>query len=138
MALALEIAFAAALVVVAVSLVAVAFARVPERLLLGSAVALGVLALAGAVVAGLGIAEDTGDAELLLVTAGGLVVAAFCQTGLFLLTRGLRRIRDFEKVGEEARARLDGYLDGQAELRRTELERRLARERAESSFALGE
>jgi hypothetical protein len=138
MEVALEIAFAAALAVVAVSLVAVAFARVPERLLLGSAVALGVLALAGAATAGLGIAEDAGDAELLLVTAGGLVVAAFCQTGLYLLTRGLRRIRDFEQVGEEARARLDGYLEEQAELRRLELERMLARERAEASFALGE
>jgi len=37
-ALALEIAFAAALGLVAASLVAVAFARVPERVLLGAAV----------------------------------------------------------------------------------------------------
>ena len=42
MALALEIAFVAALAVVAVSLVAVSFARVPQRLLLGSAVMLAV------------------------------------------------------------------------------------------------
>ena len=101
MALILEIAFVAALAVVALTLVAVAFARVPERLLLGTAVALAVLALAGAVVAGLEIAEGTDDAELLLVTVGGLVVAALCQTGLWILARGLRRISDLEQVGDD-------------------------------------
>jgi hypothetical protein len=138
MTLALEIAFVAALAVVAVSLLAVAFARVRERLLLASAVVLGVLALAGAVVAGLEIAEGTDDTELLLVTVGGLLVAAFCQAGLFLLARGLRRIADVERIGDEARARLDTYLDEHAEVRRAEIERMLARERAEASHALGE
>ena len=138
MALALEIAFAAALAVVALSLVAVAFSRVPERLLLGSAVGLVVLALAGAVVAGIEIAEGTDDTALLLVTVGGLVVAAICQAGLFLLARGLRRIGDMERVGEDARARLDAYLDQHAEGRKAEIERTLARERAEAGYALGE
>ena len=138
MALALEIAFAAALGVVALSLVAVAFSRVPERLLLGSAVGLGVLALAGAVVAGLEIAEGTDDTALLLVTVGGLVVAAICQAGLFLLARGMRRVGDIERVGEDARASLDAYLDQHAEGRRAEIERMLARERAEAGYALGE
>jgi hypothetical protein len=139
MELVLEIAFAAALAVVAVSLVAVAFARVPDRLLLGSAVALGVVALGGAVVAGLEIAEATDDdTTLLLVTAGGLLVAALCQTGLFLLARGQRRFADIERVGEEARARLELYLEQHAEERRAEIERTLARERAEASHALGE
>jgi hypothetical protein len=138
MALALEIAFAAALGVVALSLVAVAFSRVPERLLLGLAVVLGVLALAGAVVAGIEIAEGTDDTALLLVTVGGLVVAAICQAGLFLLARGLRRIGDMERVGEDARARLDAYLDQHAEERKAEVERMLARERAEAGYALGE
>jgi hypothetical protein len=138
MALALEIAFAAALAVVALSLVAVAFSRVPERLLLGSAVGLGVLALAGAVVAGIEIAEGTDDTTLLLVTVGGLLAAALCEASLFLLARGLQRIGDVERVGEEARARLDAYLDQHAEERRAEIERVLARERAEAGFALGE
>jgi hypothetical protein len=138
MALALEIAFAAALGVVALSLVAVAFSRVPERLLLGLAVVLGVLALAGAVVAGIEIAEGTDDTALLLVTVGGLVVAAICQAGLFLLARGLRRTGDMERVGEDARARLDAYLDQHAEERKAEVERMLARERAEAGYALGE
>jgi hypothetical protein len=138
MELALEIAFASALAVAAVSLVAVAFARVPERLLLGSAVALGVVALGGAVAAGLEIAQGTDETALLLVTAGGLLLAALFQAGLFLLARGLGRIADIERAGEEARARLDLYLEQHAEERRAQLERTLARERAEASHALGE
>ena len=138
MALALEIAFAAALVVVAGSLVALAFARVPERLLLGLAVVLWIVALAGGGIATVEIAQGTDDTELLLVTVGGLVVAALCQTGLLLLARGLRRIQDFERVGEGARAQLDAYLEQQSEERRLELDRMLARERAEASYALGE
>jgi hypothetical protein len=98
MELALEIAFAAAVIVVAASLAAVAFARVRERLLLGLSVGLGVLALLGGIVAGIAIAEGTADTELLLVTVGGLILAALAETGLFLLTRGLRRIRAFDQV----------------------------------------
>jgi hypothetical protein len=138
MTLALEIAFVAALTVVAVTLVAVAFARVPERLLLATAVGLSVLALAAAVVAGLEITDGTDDTELLLVTVGGLVAAAFCQTGLLLLSRGLRRVSDLEQVGEDARAKLDAHLDRHVQERTAELERILARERAEASHALGE
>ena len=98
MALALEIAFAAAVAVVGVSLAAVAFARVPERLLLGLAVALGIAALAGGVVAGIEIAQGSDDSELLLVSVGGLFLAAFAETGLYLVTRGLRRVREFEQL----------------------------------------
>jgi len=138
MTLALEIAFAAGLVVVAASLAAVAFARVPERLLLGATVALAVLALAAAIVAGIEIAGDTDESELLLVAVGGLVLVAVAEAGLLLLSRGLRRIRDLEQVEEEARARLDAFLAQHAEERKVELDRVLARERANTSYALGE
>jgi hypothetical protein len=138
MTLALEIAFAAALAVVALSLAAVAFARVSARLLLGLALALWIAALAGAAVAGLEIAGGTDDDALLLVTVGGLALAALAETGLFLLQRGLRRIRDLERVEDEARARLDAHLESYTEERRAELERVLARERANASYVLGE
>jgi hypothetical protein len=138
MALALEIAFAAAAVVVAASLIAVAFARVSERLLLGLTVVLALAALAGAVVAGIEIAEGTDDSELLLVATGGLALAALAEAGLFLLTRGLRRVREFERLEDEARTRLDAFLEEYADARRTELERTLTRERANASYALGE
>jgi chromosome segregation ATPase len=136
MTLAFEIAFVASLAIVALSLVAVSFARVPERVLLVLAVGLAIIALAGAVIAGLEIADGTDDGELLLVTVGGLVVAALCETALFVLARGLRRIGELEQVGEDARARMDAYLDRQAEERTAELEhllgeqeRQLAEER---------
>ena len=138
MALALEIAFAAAVAVVGVSLAAVAFARVPERLLLGLAVALGIAALAGGVVAGIEIAQGSDDSELLLVSVGGLFLAAFAETGLYLVTRGLRRVREFEQLEDDARARLEAYLGQQAEERRIELDRMLARERANAGYMLGE
>lgn len=138
MALALEIAFAAAVAVVGVSLAAVAFARVPERLLLGLAVALGIAALAGGVVAGIEIAQGSDDSELLLVSVGGLYLAAFAETGLYLVTRGLRRVREFEQLEDDARARLEVYLEQQAEERRIELDRVLARERANAGYMLGE
>ncbi|HXV57866.1 MAG TPA: hypothetical protein VD704_08360, partial [Gaiellaceae bacterium] len=114
MTLALEIAFAAGFAVVAASLAAVAFRSVPVRLLLGSAVALAVLALAAAVVAGIEIAEGSAEEELLIVTAGGLLLAAACQTALFALTRGLDRVRDLEAVADRARAEIDRYLDEHA------------------------
>jgi hypothetical protein len=138
MTLALEIAFAATVAVVGVSLAAVAFKRVSERILLGLTVVLALAALAGAVVAGIEIAEGTDDSALLLVAVGGLALAALAEAGLFLLARGLRRVREVERVEEEARARLDAYLQQQLDERRAELDRTLARERANASYMLGE
>jgi chromosome segregation ATPase len=138
MTLALEIAFAASFAIVAASLVAVVFARVPERLLLGSAVALAVVALAAAVLAGIAIVEGNDDVEALLVATGGILIAAMAQAGLFALARGLRQIAETERLGEQARKRMDEYLEEHAEQRKAEVERMLARERANTSYALGE
>ncbi|HSK15964.1 MAG TPA: hypothetical protein VK915_07310 [Gaiellaceae bacterium] len=135
---ALLVAFAIGFLVVAVSLVAVVFARVRERALLASAVALGVLALAAVVVAGLEIARGSAEEELLLVSAGGLLVAALAQAALVVLSRALARARDVEAAGDRARARLDAALAAHAEERKAELERTLAKERANASYVLGE
>jgi chromosome segregation ATPase len=138
MTLALEIAFAASIVVVGATLLGVVFWRVPERLLVASAAALALLALAGAVVAGIRIAEGTSDEALLLVTVGGLLVAALAQAALVVLARGLRRVENLERVGDQARDRLDSYLEEHADRRSAELERVLAKERANASYVLGE
>src|SRR5688500_2219264 len=122
MTVALEIAFAVGFAVVALSLGAVVFARMPARLLVASAISLATLALAAVVVAGIEIAEGSAEEELLLVTAGGLLVAAACQAALVVLTRGLRRVRDHEAVEERARARLDARLEQHAEERKADLE----------------
>lgn len=138
MALVLEIAFAAGFVVVAGSLLAVAFRRVPPRLLLGSAVGLALVALAAMVVAGIEIAEGTTEEELLLVTAGGLLLAALSQAALFVVARGLDRVRELDRVEDRARSSLDSHLEEHASERRAELERMLARERANAGYVLGE
>ena len=138
MTIALEIAFAAAFAIVAASLLAVVFWRVPERLLLGSAVGLAVAALAAAVLAGIAIAEGNDDEEILIVATCGILIAALAQAGLFALARGLRQIADTERLGEQARDRIDEYLVQHAEQRKAEIERMLARERANTSYALGE
>lgn len=138
MTVALEIAFAAGFAVVAVSLLAVVFSRVPERLLVTSAIALALLAIAAVVVAGIEIAEGSAEEELLLVTAGGLLVAAVAQASLVVLTRGLRRVRDLEAVGARVRSELEARLEQHTEERKAELERTLARERANASYMLGE
>ena len=135
---ALEIAFAAGFAVVAVSLLAVVFSRAPERLLVTSAIALALLAIAAVVVAGIEIAEGSAEEELLLVTAGGLLVAAVAQASLVVLTRGLRRVRDLEAVGARVRSELEARLEQHTEERKAELERTLARERANASYMLGE
>lgn len=138
MTVALEIAFAAGFAVVAVSLLAVVFSRAPERLLVTSAIALALLAIAAVVVAGIEIAEGSAEEELLLVTAGGLLVAAVAQASLVVLTRGLRRVRDLEAVGARVRSELEARLEQHTEERKAELERTLARERANASYMLGE
>jgi hypothetical protein len=138
MTLALQIAFAAGIVVVGVSVVAVAFARIPPRLLLILAAILGAATVAAVIVAGIEIGQGTSDEALLLVTAGGLLVATVAEVGAYALARTLERQRDFERVGEEGRARLDAYLTEEAERRKADLDRVLARERAHASHVLGE
>jgi hypothetical protein len=138
MTIALLAAFAAGFVVVAASLVAVVFARVPERVLLAAAAGLGVLALAAIVVAGIEIATGSAEEELLLVAAGGLLVAALAEVALLALARALESVRDVEAVEARARDRLAAALDAHAEERKAELERTLAKERANASYVLGE
>jgi hypothetical protein len=138
MTLALEIAFAAGIAVVAVSLAAVAFRRAPDRLVAAVAVALGALALAAAVALGVNLVESFADTEPLLLATGGLVVAALAEGALFVLALGLRRVRDLEQLEENARASLEAFLAEHTEGRRAELERLLAKERANATYVLGE
>ena len=138
MTLALEIAFAAGIVVVGVSVAAVAFTRVPGRLLLVMAAILGAATVAAVVIAGIEIGRGTTDEALLVVTAGGLLVATIAEVGAYALARTLERQRDLERVGEEGRARLESFLTEEAERRKTDLDRVLARERAHASHVLGE
>jgi hypothetical protein len=138
MALAFEIAFAAGLAAVALSLAGVAFGRVPDRLLLSAAIVLGGLALAAAVALGVNLVEDFTASEPLLLATGGLAAAGLAEAALFVLARALRRGRDLEQVERAARMKLETLLAQEAEERRADLDRLLAKERANATYVLGE
>jgi gas vesicle protein len=138
MTLALEIVFAFALATVAVSVAGVAFARVPPRLLLGAAVAFGVLAVLSAAALGINLVESFAETEVLLLLTGGFALAALAEIALAALARGRRRVEKMDRVGERARAGLEAWLDEHAEGRQADLERTLARERANATYVLGE
>jgi hypothetical protein len=138
MALALEAAVAAALLLVALSFAGVALGRLGERGLLALTVLLAVLAALGAAAVAINVVESFADTDLLLLAAAGLAAAAVAEGGLFGLARGLRTIRDVANVGEEARARLRDALHTEAGERQRDVERMLARERAQASHLLGE
>lgn len=138
MAFALEAAVAAALLLVALSFAGVARGRLGERGLLALTILLAVLAALAAAAAGINLVENFADTDLLLLAAAGLAAAAVAEGGLLGLARGLRALRDVAGVGDEARARLGAALKADAEERRRDLERMLARERAHASHMLGE
>ena len=136
--LAFEIVFAAALVVVAASLVAAAYDRLPGAVSLAAAVTFAVAAIGAGIAFGINLTEDFAESEPLLLAAGGLALAALLEGVLYALGRGLKRARDLEQVGESARVGLETYLEEHLARRKAELERTLARERANASHVLGE
>jgi hypothetical protein len=133
-----EIAFALAVVTVAVSLGAVLTGRVGVRGLVAAAAVLGALAVAAGIALGINVVEGFAETDALLLATGGLVVAALAELALVLLARGIRRIHDREAVEARARDRLEAFLSEHAEQRKAELERTLSRERANASYVLGE
>jgi uncharacterized protein YukE len=138
MALAFEVAVAAALLLVALSFAGVALGRVGERALLALTALLAVLAALGAAAVGINVIERFADTDLLLLAVAGLAAAAVAEGGLFGLARGLRALRNVAQVGDEARARLADELQTETHERQRDMERMLARERAQASHLLGE
>jgi hypothetical protein len=138
MELALELAFAAAVVVVAASLAGVLARRVPERALVALAALLGVLAVGAAVALGVNFVEEFAEDEALFLVTGGLALATLAETALVALARALRRAGELKEIEDRARTRLETFLAAEADERKAELERTLARERANASYVLGE
>ena len=138
MTLGLELAFAAGLAAVALSFVAFATGRARERTLLAVAVALTVAALAATTLLGINFTAGFADTDALLLAAGGLAAAAVAELGLVAMNRGLRRVRDVELVAETARADLARFIETEVRERMLELERLVARERANTSHQLSE
>lgn len=138
MATAFEIALAAAVGVVLVSLAGILARRLSERALVLTAFALTALAAAASVGLLVALARDSDDERRLAVTAAGLVLAAAAQAGLVWLRRGLFRVSQIEAATGEATAQLESSLAAHRRLRATELEQSLTRERAEARHLLVE
>lgn len=133
-----EILFAAGLGVVALSFVALALGRVRDLHLLVATIVLAAGALASGALLALNLVHRFTETDALLLAAGGLAAAAVGELGLLALARGLRRMREIGHLTDEARARLAGFVETEMQERILELERLLARERANASHQLGE
>ena len=138
MPLALEIGFGVALLVVALSFVALAIGRARERLFLGVAVVLGLGAIGAAGALGVNLADGFTETAPLALVAGGLAAAAAAELGLVALSRGFARLRELERLSEQARTELAHFVDTEMRERTLELERMLARERANAGHQLSE
>jgi hypothetical protein len=127
-----QIAFAAAAVVAALSLVSVAFDRIRHRMLVGLAVVVGLAAAAAWVAFGLRPGTDIAAA------AGGITVAFLGQVAAIRLRDLLRTTRRVDDQLARAQARLNSLVAQEADERAAELERTLARARADSASILAE
>ena len=138
MELAFELAFAVALTVVALSFATLALGRARERylVLLTVVLAFGALAATGALL--VNVLHRFTDNDPLLLAAGGLAASAMAELGLVALARGFRRTRDIERLSEAAREDLASFMETEVRERVLELERLLARERANASHQLSE
>jgi hypothetical protein len=138
MALALGLVFAAGIAVVVVSLVAVVTGRAGDRLLLWATVTLATGAALAAIALGIDLVKDFADTGALILAAAGLAASALAEAGLFALDRGLSRLQQIEQQAEAARAEIAAFADQEARNRVLELERMLARERANTGHQLSE
>jgi hypothetical protein len=127
-----EIVFAAAVVLAAVSLAGAALER------LGKPVLLGALGLLGAAATAAWVAFALGPGTELAVSATGLVACFVAAIGALALRRGLAQGRSIERHIARAKAELDVVVERALRGRSAELERALARGRADSLSAYAE
>ncbi len=128
----MQIAFAAAACVAALTLLGVAFDRVQRRLLVALAALTGVAAVAAWVGFGLRPGTDTATA------AGGITIAFVAQLAAVKLRDLLRSARRFDDQLARAQGRMNSLIAREADERNAELERTLARARADSASILAE
>ena len=138
MPLALEIGFAAALLLGALSFVALSLGRARERVFLGIAILLGLCAIGAAAALGINLAHQFTETAPLVLVAGGLTAAAAAELGLVALSRGFGRLREVEQLSDQARTELAHIVETEMRERTLQLERMLARERANASHQLSE
>jgi len=131
---ALDIVFAVGVLVAAAALAGAAFRVAPPRLLVGATI----LVFAGAVAGWVIYALHTPRETELAVAAGGLLACTVAAAGSVLLRRALQRSDDVDARLEQSRAQLYALVEAEAAERAAELERTLARARADSVSLLVE
>ena len=129
---AFEIVFAIGVVVAAAALPGAAFEQVGRRALIGAAAAVGV----GAVAAWVAFAFEPSTG--LAVVATGLVACELAVIGALGLRRGMARSRALDREFERAKAELAAAVESETRTRTGDLERTLARARADSLSAYAE
>jgi hypothetical protein len=127
-----QIAFAASAAVAALTLLGVTFDRVRPRLLRVLAVLTGLAAVAAWVAFGLRPETD------IAVAAGGITVAFLAQLAAVKLRDLLRTARRVDEQLARAQGRMNSLIAREADERNAELERTLARARADSASMLAE
>jgi len=128
----MQIVFAVAASVVAVTLLGVAFGRIRRRVLVALAVLDGLAAVAAWV--GFGLRPDTNTAT----AAGGITVAFVAQLAAVKLRDLLRVSRRVDDQLARAQGRMNSLVAREADERNAELERTLTRARADSASILAE
>ena len=128
----MQIVFAAAAGVAAVTLLGVAFDRIRRRVLVALAVLDGLAAVAAWV--GFGLRPGTNTAT----AAGGITVAFVAQLAAVKLRDLLRVSRRVDDQLTRAQGRINSLIAREADERNTELERTLTRARADSASILAE
>jgi hypothetical protein len=136
--LAFDLVFAAGLAVIGLSLAAVAFGRAKERHLLWAAGALAVASLAAGAALLVNVIQPFTETDAIVLAAGGLAAAAIGELGLVAYLRALRRTQEVERLSVAARDELARFVETEMRERMLELERLLARERANASHQLSE
>ena len=123
-----DVVFAAGVVVAGASLAAAAMRVAPVRTLTAATA----VVFAGAVGAWVVYAVHQPREREIAIAAGGLVACALATAGSVLLRRAQRRADDTDARLEESRRKLQELVDAEAADRAAELERVLARARADS------
>jgi len=138
MTLALEILFASGFALVALSFAGVALGRASERVLVVLAIVLAACAIAAIIALGLNLSSRYTESGPLLLAGCGLAAAAVAELGLIALVRGFRRVRELERLSDEASTQLAQFVETEMREHTLRLERILARERANASHQLSE
>jgi hypothetical protein len=129
---AFEIVFAVGVVVAAAALAGAAFELAGRRALIAAGVAIGVAAV------GAWVAFALDPSTELAIVGTGLIACVLAVVGALGLRRGMARSRALDREFERAKSELAAAVEKEAQGRTGDLERTLARARADSLSAYAE